>query len=86
MSDWVKNAPDVEAIHKALGGRENIRELGGGIGNGLVGVTVHDVSKVDVGAIKAAGTKVERFGPTDSFVLTVGAPYEDFVLDFLRRS
>ncbi|MFE1028546.1 hypothetical protein ACFW5I_28970 [Streptomyces sp. NPDC058818] len=83
MSDSDENAPDVEAIHKALGERENIRQVG--LGEGIVGVSVYDVSKVDVGAIKAAGaTKVERHGPTDNFGITVG-PHAKMVAYWLER-
>ncbi|MGW0457458.1 hypothetical protein [Streptomyces tendae] len=86
MPDSDKNAPDVEAIHKALGGRENLKHVAGHAGYGIVGVSVYDASKVDMGAIKAAGaTKVERNGPTDNFAITVGEPYEDFVIDYLQR-
>ncbi|WP_186778954.1 PTS sugar transporter [Streptomyces salinarius] len=82
MSDSDENAPDPKAIHKALGGRENIRQVG--LGDGIVGVSVNDVSKVDVGAIKAAGaTKVERRGPTDSFGITVG-PHAKMVAYWLE--
>ncbi|MFF0587517.1 PTS sugar transporter [Streptomyces sp. NPDC003781] len=75
MPDSDENVPDAEAIHKALGGRENIKEVGRG--ESVVAVAVNDVSKVDVGAIKAAGaTKVERLGPTEHFGITVGSHTE----------